>query len=99
MSLGGKITSSVQTVSHGSLEKRNSEGAVPSTGYVPVSLNRTSYGRLLQAQSCITKTVSLSSLQYVSEYLLGMRRINFVFSIISSGYGIFLACPTIRGFL
>lgn len=43
--------SSVQTVSHGSLEKRTSEGAVPSTGYIPVSLNRDGYGPPLQAQT------------------------------------------------
>lgn len=70
-SLGEKIIS-VQTVSHGSLENRTSEGAVPSTGCVPASLNWVGYhGRLLQAQSCVAK-VSLSSVQYVSEHLLGM---------------------------
>lgn len=88
-----KIVSSVQ--SHGSLGKRNSEGAVPSTGHVPVPLNRARYhNHLLQALSCVTETRSLSSLN-VSEYLLGMSGINLLFSIISSGYGLFLKCPTI----
>lgn len=88
--------SSVQTVSHSSLEKRTTEGAVPSTGDAPASPNGASYhGRLLQAQSRITKTVSLSTLQYVSEHLLGMRRVNFIFSIISSDDGLILACPAI----
>jgi len=100
MSLGEKIMSSVQTVSHRWLEKRTSEGAVPSAGSVPVSPHRAGdHGRLRQAQSCVAKTMSLSSPQYVSEYLLGLCRVNFAFSIISSGYGLFLACPPIREFL
>lgn len=100
MSLGEKIMSSIQTASHGSFGKRTSEGAVPSTDYIPASLSRESFhGHLLQAQPCMTKKMSLSSLQYVAEYLLGMRRINFVFSIVSSGSGVFLACLIIWGFL
>lgn len=56
MSLGEKIMSSIQTASHGSFGKRTSEGAVPSTDYIPASLSRESFhGHLLQAQPCMTK--------------------------------------------
>lgn len=78
MSLGEKIMSSVQTVSHGWFEKRTSEGAVPSTGWIPVSLNRGGYhGPLFQAQTWINKAGSLNNMPYVFDYLLRMHRINF----------------------
>lgn len=79
MSLGEKIISSVQTVSHGWLERRTSEGAVPSTGYIPVSLNRAGcHGPLFQALAWINKAGALNNLPYVFDYLLGMHRINFI---------------------
>lgn len=72
---------------------------MPSAGYVPASLNMASHnGHVLQAQACITKIVSLSSLQYVPEYLLRMLRIPFTFSIISSVYEHFLTCPQSKSF-
>lgn len=84
MSLGEKIISSVQTVSHGWLEKRTSEGAVPSAGCIPASLSRAAYhGPLLQALTRINKAGSLSNLPYVFGYLLGMHRINFVLNFFS----------------
>lgn len=67
--LGEKKKFKVQTVSHGSLEMRTSEGAVPSAGYVPAFLNKDGYrGCLLPGQSCTTKHVSAVCSMYLNMY-------------------------------
>lgn len=47
---------------HGSIEKCNSEGAVPSAGRVPAFLERVNRGQPLHEPLCVTKIVSLTTL-------------------------------------